>query len=144
MNGTGIGEVRTKLLNTDHMQWNCGMGVFDPNVVYTLEDTNGNVVVDGKLSKTVSKSDYEKVYEKIGDKVYKTVKIGNLQWMCENLEYKWDGLLIGTEHLDGSYDDPVAAYREDDESTWGWNGRKCGLYYNGWSWKIMDEKLQGT
>lgn len=64
MNGTGIGEVRTKLLDTDHKQWNCGMGVFDPNVVYTFEDPKGYVVVDGKLSKIVSKSDYEKSISK--------------------------------------------------------------------------------
>lgn len=53
MNGTGIGEVRTKLLDTDHKQWNCGMGVFDPDVVYTLEDPNGYVVVDGIKSSIV-------------------------------------------------------------------------------------------
>lgn len=123
----GMGEVSTK--SPEHKQWDCGMGVFDPNVVYTLEDPNGYVMVDGKLSKTVSKSDYEKVYQKIGDKYYKTVKIGNLQWMCENLDYKWDGLEIGTENL-LSNDIPVAAYRDNDESTWGWNNRKCGLYYN--------------
>lgn len=128
MNGTGIGEVKTKLVDTDHKQWNCGMGVFDPDVVYTLEYSNGYVMVDEKLSKTVSKSDYEKVYQKIGDKYYKTVKIGNLLWMAENLDYKWDGLLIGTDQY--SQGMKAAAYRNDDEATWGWNGRKCGLYYN--------------
>lgn len=143
MNGTGIGEVRTKLLDTDHKQWNCGMGVFDTNVVFYKEDPNGYVIIDGKRCKLLDAPQY--VYEKIGDKVYKTVKIGNLQWMCENLDYKWDGLLISSESFaDPCVHDPAAAYREDDESTWGWNGRKCGLYYNSWSWEIMDEKLQGT
>ena len=70
------------------------------------------------------------IYEKIGDKIYKTVKIGNLQWMCENLDYKWDGLTIGDDWFGGSYSDPAAAYRDNDEATWGWNGRKAGLYYN--------------
>lgn len=143
MNGTGIGEVRTKLLDTDHKQWNCGMGVFDQNEVFFEEYENGYVIVDGRKCKIIDKpSKY--IYEKIGDKIYKTVKIGNLQWMCENLDYKWDGLKIGDDWFGGSYSDPAAAYRENDESTWGWNGRKCGLYYNYWSWEIMDEKLQGT
>jgi len=146
MNGTGIGEVRTKLLNTDHKQWNCGMGVFDPDVVFYKEDPNGYVIIDGKRCKLLTSPQY--VYEKIGDKVYKTVKIGNLQWMAENLDYKWDGLLIGTEHWGGSYTDPVAAYREDDEATWGWNGRKAGLYYNKYALWIdennLTKNLQGT
>lgn len=54
MNGTGIGNVRRKLLDTDHKQWNYGMGVFDSNNVCTIADPNGNVFVDGKLSKIVS------------------------------------------------------------------------------------------
>ena len=57
MNGTGIGEVRTKLLNTDHKQWDCGMGVFDPGVVFYKQDPNGYVIIDGKRCKLVEAPD---------------------------------------------------------------------------------------
>jgi len=57
MNGTGIGEVRTKLLDTDHKQWNCGMGIFDPNKVFYKADPNGYVIIDGKRCKIVEKPD---------------------------------------------------------------------------------------
>ena len=49
----GIGEVRTKLLDTDHKQWNCGMGLYDPNKVFFKEDPNGKVIVDGKLCQII-------------------------------------------------------------------------------------------
>lgn len=58
-------------------------------------------------------------------KIYNTIKINGLEWICENIDYKWDGLLIG--HNTTS---PQACYPQDDESLWGWNGRKCGLLYN--------------
>lgn len=58
-------------------------------------------------------------------KVYNTIKINGLEWICENLDYKWDGLAIG--HNTTS---PQACYPQDNESLWGWNGRKCGLLYN--------------
>ena len=58
-------------------------------------------------------------------KVYNTVKINGLEWICENLDYKWDGLAIG--HNTTSQQ---ACYTQDNESLWGWNGRKCGLLYN--------------
>jgi hypothetical protein len=42
------------------------------------------------------------------------------------LDYQWPGLPIGLS----SAASPRAAYINNDESTWGWNGRKCGLLYN--------------
>ena len=80
----GIGEVRTKLLDTDHKQWNCGMGLYDPNKVFFKEDPNGKVIVDGKLCSIVrSKSESNLVM--IGGKLYKFVQIGDQIWLAENL-----------------------------------------------------------
>lgn len=85
----GIGEVRTKLLDTDHKQWNCGMGLYDPNKVFFKEDPNGKVIVDGKLCIIVrSKSESNLVM--IGDKFYKFVVIGDQIWLAENLELPFD------------------------------------------------------
>ena len=81
----GIGEVRTKLLETDHKQWNCGMGLYDPNKVFFKEDPNGKVIVDGKLCSIVrSKSDSNLVM--IGGKFYKFVQIDDQVWLAENLD----------------------------------------------------------
>lgn len=91
----GIGKVRTKLLDTDHKQWNCGMGVFDPNKVFYKEDPNGYVIIDGKRCKVIE-TPY--IYEKIGDKIYKAVRMpdGKL-WLTENLSTVFDGINISAE-----------------------------------------------
>ena len=86
----GIGEVRTKLLDTDHKQWNCGMGLYDPNKVFFKEDPNGKVIVDGKLCIIVrSKSESNLVM--IGGKFYKFVVIGDQIWLAENLDMPFAG-----------------------------------------------------
>lgn len=92
---TGIGKVRTKLLDTDHKQWNCGMGVFDPNKVFYKEDPNGYVIIDGKKCK-IDKIQY--IYEKFGDKVYKAVRMPDDRlWLAENLSSVFDGINISEE-----------------------------------------------
>lgn len=65
----------------------------------------------------------------IGGKTYKTVSVGGHIWMAENLDYIWPGLSIGTTSGD-EYTNPIAHYTNNDEATWGWNGRRCGLLYN--------------
>lgn len=59
-------------------------------------------------------------------KTYSTIKINGLEWICENLDYKWDGLIIEYSYSTS----PHAVYVDNDESLWGWNSRKCGLLYN--------------
>lgn len=81
----GIGEVRTKLLDTDHKQWNCGMGLYDPSKVFFREDADGKVYVDGKLCRIVTNAADANLV-KIGDKLYKFVTIGDQTWLAENLE----------------------------------------------------------
>lgn len=63
----------------------------------------------------------------IGGREYRTVKIGSQIWMAENLDYKWTGLDTGST---GNPSTPTAWYYNNDETTYGWNGYKCGLLYN--------------
>ena len=69
-------------------------------------------------------------------KTYQTIKINGLEWICENLDYKWSDLPIG--HNTTSQQ---ACYINDDETTWGWDGRKCGLLYNNAAMKYLQENL---
>lgn len=70
----------------------------------------------------------------IGGKTYKTTTIGTQTWLAENLDLTWDGLEVGARD---TYSDAVAAYYNNDESTYGWNGRKYGLLYNGVAHKYL-------
>ena len=63
----------------------------------------------------------------IGGRTYKTVKIGDQVWLAENLDFVFDGLVVGE---DTSTEEPRANYFNNDERTYGWNGAKYGLLYN--------------
>lgn len=69
-------------------------------------------------------------------KTYTTIKINSLEWICENLDYKWSELPIGHDTISQQ-----ACYINDDETTWGWDGRKCGLLYNNAAMKYLQENL---
>ena len=73
----------------------------------------------------------------IGDKTYRTVIIGNQEWIVENLDWAWTGLDVGSEGT--SSETPKANYYDNDETTYGWNGRKCGLLYNWQALHYLDE-----
>lgn len=66
--------------------------------------------------------------ELIGDREYRVVQIGNQIWMAENLDYKFDGLTVGSQ--DTSKTVPLANYYNDDEATYGSDGLGYGLLYN--------------
>ena len=73
----------------------------------------------------------------IGSRMYPTVTIGNLVWLAENLDYKFDGLAIGPS---GAPSIPAAWYFNNDETTYGIDGtHKCGLLYNWYAAKYLDE-----
>lgn len=64
----------------------------------------------------------------IGGTTYKTVIIDGVEWLAENLDYKWDGLSIGDAST--SQDVPQACYYNNDENLFGRNNKKYGLLYN--------------
>lgn len=73
---------------------------------------------------------------KIGDKYYSTAKIGGNIWILENLDFVWEGLEVGGA---SATTNPQAHYYDNDENTYGWNGRKCGLLYNWYAVKYLND-----
>ena len=68
----------------------------------------------------------------IGGRTYRTVTIGNQEWLAENLDYKFDyngsQLPVGES---GVINTPAAWYYNNDETNYGIDGTyKCGLLYN--------------
>ena len=77
----------------------------------------------------------------IGERTYKTVKIGTQEWMAENLDYKFQyngsQLPIGSNGIPST---PAAWYYDDKESDYGIDGTyKCGLLYNWYAAKYLDD-----
>ena len=64
----------------------------------------------------------------IGGRSYRTVTINGVIWMAENLDFKASSINIGSS---GSPGTPAAWYYKNDEATYGVNGNKYGLLYNG-------------
>lgn len=59
-------------------------------------------------------------------RTYKTVQLDDIIFTSENLDYI-DGSIANTHTTSNNNQ---GFYKNDDESTWGWNGRKCGRLYN--------------
>jgi uncharacterized protein (TIGR02145 family) len=73
----------------------------------------------------------------IGGRVYRTVTIGGVTWLAENLDYKFSGCGIGGSD---SPTTPNAWYYNNDETSYGIDGeRKCGLLYNWYAVKLLDD-----
>ena len=72
--------------------------------------------------------------DEIGGKTYRTVTIGSQTWLAENLDFKFSGCDIG-----GSGTTPNAWYYNNDEATYGWNGKKYGLLYNWHAVKLLND-----
>lgn len=65
----------------------------------------------------------------IDERSYPVVKIGNQLWMAENLDWKWDGLDVSSAVKSV----PAASYYNRSEATYGVDGLKYGLLYNGYA-----------
>lgn len=73
----------------------------------------------------------------IGGRVYRTVTINGVTWLAENLDYKFSGCGIGGS---GTPNTPNAWYYNNDEATYGIDGtRKCGLLYNWYAVKLLND-----
>ena len=71
----------------------------------------------------------------IGGKRYKTVVMPDgKEWLAENLDFKF--CYIGSG---GSPTTPNAWYYNNDEPVFGWNGYKCGLLYNWYAVKFLND-----
>lgn len=68
-------------------------------------------------------------YVEIGGRDYTIVKIGNQLWTGENLDYKFTKTDSNSSWL----------YYDNDETTYGWTGRKCGLLYNWYAAKDLND-----
>lgn len=73
----------------------------------------------------------------IGGRVYRTVTIGGVTWLAENLDYKFSGCGIGGGDTPST---PNAWYYNNDEGTYGIDGtKKCGLLYNWHAVKLLND-----
>lgn len=76
-------------------------------------------------------------YKLIGGRSYRTVIIGGVEWLAENLDFKFSGCKLGGS---GTPTTPSAWYYDNDEDTYGIDGvRKCGLLYNWYAVKLLNE-----
>ena len=71
----------------------------------------------------------------INGRSYPTLAMGDQIWMAENLDFAWSGLTISSTN--GK--DPRATYYKGDQYTYGYNGQKWGLIYNGYALRYFLE-----
>ena len=70
---------------------------------------------------------------KIGGRMYKVVKIGNLYWMAENLDFNFSGLVFGQSGT--SETEPRGNYYDNNSTSYG----KYGILYNWIAAKYLED-----
>jgi len=79
---------------------------------------------------------WESPYNVIGGRKYKTVVIGNREWLAENLDYAFSGLNISTARNTN----PNGCYYNNDKASYGIDGTyKCGMLYNYYAVKYLED-----
>lgn len=145
--GGSVGGITTKMIDSE-----VGIKVVDENgyVGATLTDyfphvgntyyNNYAIVVEGA---DFSQSGLGRVTfitpgsADIGGRTYRTVNIGGVEWLAENLDFKFSGCNIGGSDTPST---PNAWYYNNDEATYGIDGvRKCGLLYNWYAAKLLND-----
>lgn len=91
----------------------------------------------------VAEADIDAMFMKvtIGGREYNVVRIGNQEWMAENLDYAFD---YNGEHLPIGVDTipttPAAWYYSNNKALYGIDGTyKCGLLYNWYAAKYLSD-----
>ena len=73
----------------------------------------------------------------IGGRIYSTITIGDIQWMAENLDFKFSGLVIGQSDISSA--EPRGNYYSNDERYYGIIGNRYGLLYNWIAVKYLED-----
>lgn len=71
----------------------------------------------------------------IGNRNYKTIQYNNKEWLAENLDYKFEGCLVGMVQINS----PCCGYYNNDEDFSLDGSYKCGLLYNWYAAKYLDD-----
>jgi len=75
-------------------------------------------------------------FDVIGGKKYKTVQMPDGKiWLAENLDFKFCDIGGSGTNITSV----KAWYCNNDESTYGWNGYKCGLLYNWYAVTLLND-----
>jgi len=124
---------------------NVGALTADTNAIFEALRAKGvDVPQDATLddvAEMIGEIELYQTYVTIDGRDYKTVTIGNQEWMAENLDYKfsYNGSTIPVGGS-GAPSTPAAWYYDNDETSYGIDGTyKCGLLYNWYAAKYLED-----
>jgi uncharacterized protein (TIGR02145 family) len=127
------------------MAGNVGALAADTNAIFEALRAKGVDVPPGatlgNVVDMIGEIELYPTYVTIGTRAYKTVTIGNQEWMAENLDYKFSyngsTIPVGGSSAPST---PAAWYYDNDDTSYGIDGTyKCGLLYNQYAAKYLDD-----
>lgn len=117
------------------------ISIFTFNEKYEQEDSSDSSDSSSSESSESSDSSSSTIAETvvIGDRTYSVISTPDgRDWIGENLDYAWSGLTVGVDtNIDVST--PKSWYYNNDQETYGWLGRRCGLLYNSYAVEYLEE-----